>query len=78
MVKLERMGICGRMWRSIRSFLTDRQASIILQGQKFVSKMRLPQGAVISPLLFNLYITDIYDKVILYFIFYCQLLHLLI
>ena len=65
MVKLERMGICGRMWRWIRSFLTDRQASIILQEQKFVSKMRLPQGAFISPLLFNLYITDIYVKVIL-------------
>lgn len=66
MVKLERMGICGRMWRWIRSFLSDRQASIILQGQKgqkFVSRMGLPQGAVISPLLFNLYITDIYDKV---------------
>ena len=68
MVKLGRLGISGRMWKWIQSFLTDRYmyAFITLQGQRgqtFSSSIGLPQGAVISPLLFNLYVHDIFEHV---------------
>ena len=64
MHKLWSMGITGRMWTWIRSFLTGRSAVINMSGikaQEFGTEVGLPQGSVISPLLFNLYIADCYE-----------------
>lgn len=65
-VKLFRMGIRGKIWRWIKDFLSDRHAAITIRGEKgekFESQLGLPQGSVLSPLLFNLYTTDIYNRV---------------
>ena len=66
MYKLHGLGIRGRIWSWIRSFLNDRRAVITLggeKGQEFNTAIGLPQGSVISPLLFSLYIVDCYINV---------------
>jgi ribonuclease HI len=65
LVKLHRQGIQGKTWWWIRDFLDGRKAVCSLQGIRggtFDTTVGLPQGSVISPLLFNLYIKDIFSK----------------
>ena len=66
MVKLKEMGITGRIWQWIKDFLTDRSARINMSGVKgvdFSTAIGIPQGSVISPLLFSLFIADWYKNV---------------
>ena len=60
--KLFNMGIVGRVWQWIFSCLRDRKAACKLQeyiGPSFETDIGLPQGSVIAPLLFILFIIDI-------------------
>ena len=66
MRKLKEKGITGRIWCWIRDFLSDRSAAINISGVKgeaFCTAIGLPQGSVISPLLFSLFIADWYENV---------------
>ena len=54
------------MWRWINSFLTSRQALISVGGNKgtrFSTNLGLPQGSVLAPLLFNLFMRDMFDGI---------------
>ena len=65
MRKLWDMGVTGQMWSWIRNFLKDRTGTINMSGVRapeFKTEVGLPQGSVISPLLFNLYIADWYEE----------------
>ena len=62
LLKILESGISGKMYRWIRCFLQDRSARVKLDGHLSKSvKMRegVPQGGVISPTLFLLYINNI-------------------
>ena len=66
MYKLHKLGIRGRMWKWIKSFLNDRKAFINMKGDKgreFKTTFGLPQGCVISALLFILFIVDCFENV---------------
>ena len=65
-VKLHRFGIRGNVLKLIDHFLTSRKVSINING--LIGNLRqsaeygLPQGSVISPVLFKLYVSDFIEE----------------
>ena len=65
--KLRSIGIRGNVLRWIESFLTNRRQRVILPGG--VSSWRpvysgVPQGSILGPILFLVYVNDIPDQVL--------------
>ena len=64
--KLKKIGISGKVGRWIAAFLMNRRQQVIVKGHKSEAsclKSGVPQGSVIGPLLFLIYIGDIDDEV---------------
>lgn len=65
-VKMQVMGLCGRIIKWIDDFLTNRYIRVkvngILSGFKYVQN-GVPQGSVVSPTLFNIAVCDLPDKI---------------
>jgi len=60
--KLSRCGVQGRVLRWLRDYLSDRSFKVFFEGE-YSSLRRIksgvPQGAILSPLLFNVVMSDI-------------------
>ena len=62
LLKLSKMGLQGKLLGIIASFLTDRATRAILgatESREFYTEAGTPQGAVLSPKLFNVFLSDI-------------------
>jgi len=62
--KLQRIGISGKMLNYCKSFLYDRKLKVLYNGYISESKnvhKGIPQGSSISPLLFDIFTSDIPD-----------------
>ena len=73
--KLRSYGIEGDLFQILISFLQNRQISVVLDGQKSQTRhvdAGVPQGSVIGPTLFLLYINDLPDNVVSKLVMYAD------
>ena len=67
LLKLKSYGISGQIFGLISSFLSKKRLQVVMDGkysQEYPINARVPQGSILGPTLFLLYIHNLPDDVI--------------
>ena len=55
-------GVTGNLWSFLRAYLTNRRHCVVIEGKQ-TSRLSVtsgvPQGSILGPILFNIYINEI-------------------
>ena len=73
--KLKSSGILGQIFSLISSFLSNRWIRVVLDGkssQEYPVNAGVPQGSIVGPTLFLLYINDLPDDVVYNIVIYAD------